>query len=234
MTVTRVTRAFITLILLTIMFAPYEKVEAVTKTGVVDVGKTVLNVRSGPGTNYSKIGTLKDKEAVTVYSINKGWAQISFRGKNGYVSDAYLRFYSPLAESTAKLLVNLADRTERITWEKDYTLLQIHSIMSPQFTKSYIDRYIKQQFRPAGKDKNGTPLYHIIETEIWGLALYPLDWKAEYEPKKPVISHFVKKGQEYLYVSQFHLNEESGNKTTTICFIKSGTKWLVNDHLVTY
>lgn len=230
----RMTRALITLILITIVFAPYGKVKASTNTGVVDVGKSVLNVRSGPGTSYSILGTLKDKTAITIFSLNKGWAQINFGGRKGYVSNAYLRFYSPMAESTARQLVDIADKTERITWEKDYTLPQIYSIMSPKFTKSYIDRYIKQQFRPSGKDKSGTPLYHIIETEIWGLALYPLDWKAEYGPKKPVISHFVKNGQEYLYVSQYHLNEESGNKTTTICFVKSGSKWLVSDHIVSY
>jgi hypothetical protein len=230
----KILKSILSFILTLVVCAPLSQVEAATKTGVVDIGGSVLNVRSGPGTNFHKIGTLKDKATVIVYSLKSGWAQIKYGQKKGYVSDDYLRFYSKMSESTAKPLVDSADKTERITWVKNYTKSQIYSIMAPQFTKAYTDRYIKQQFRTSGKDSKGTQLYHIVETEIWGLALYPIDWKLEYEPKKPTVTHFVKNGIEYLYVSQYHLNEESGNKTTTICFNKNGSKWLVFDHLEKY
>ncbi|TCN17222.1 SH3 domain-containing protein [Mesobacillus foraminis] len=63
------------LTLLVSVFAPLYQVEAAAKTGVVDITSGVLNVRSGPGTNYKKIGSLKKNSKVTVYSIKSGWAQ---------------------------------------------------------------------------------------------------------------------------------------------------------------
>lgn len=48
-----------------------------------------LNVRSGPSTNYSKVGLLSRNSIVCVYSISKGWAKI----KEGYVSNSYIKKY---------------------------------------------------------------------------------------------------------------------------------------------
>ncbi|OIK11699.1 SH3 domain-containing protein [Bacillus sp. MUM 13] len=230
----RIIKGILSLILISALFAPLSRAEAATKTAVVDITNGVLNVRSGPGLDYRKIGKLTDHAKVAVYSINHGWAQIKYGKKKGYVSDEFLRIYSTMSSVSAKKIADNADKTERVTWKKNYTKSQIYSIMSSSFTKAYIDKYIKQQFRTAGKNNNGTQLYHIIETEIWGLALYPIDWKMQYEPKKAAIIHFVKNGKEYLYISQYHLNEESGNQTSTICFIKSGLRWLVFDHRVKY
>ncbi|PKG24244.1 SH3 domain-containing protein [Niallia nealsonii] len=218
------------------IFIPFSEVkaEAAAKKGEVDIKSGVLNMRSGPGTKYKIVETLKDNTIVSVYSSKNGWIQIKYKNKNGYVSDDYLKIYSSMSVSNARKLVQEADKTQRITWEKNYTKVQINSIMASKFKKSYIDKYIKQQFRKAGKNKNGTQLYHIMETEIWGLALYPIDWDLKYEPKKPVISSYKKNGQEYLLVSQYHLNEMDGNKTTTIYFQKDGSKWKVYDHRVKY
>ncbi|MGV3464443.1 MAG: SH3 domain-containing protein, partial [Heyndrickxia sp.] len=216
------------------VFAPLSQVEAATKTGVVHIDSGMLNVRKGPGIKYQKIGALKNKASITVYSVKNGWIQIQYKGKKGFVSDDYVRIYSLFSSATAKKISDRAFVIERKTWDKNYTKSQIYSLMAPCFTKTYIDKYFKQQFRPAGKDKSGNSLYHIIETEIWGLVLYPLDWKPAYDPKKPTVSYYIKNGRENLAISQYHLNEESGNKTTTICFIKSGGKWLVFDHKVKY
>jgi hypothetical protein len=218
------------------LFIPFSevKVEAITKKGEVDIKSGILNMRSGPGKKYKIVGTLKDNTIVSVYSSKNGWIQIKYKNKKGYVSDDYLKIYSSMPVSNVKKFVQEADKIQRITWKKNYTKAQINSIMASKFTKSYIDKYIKQQFRKAGKNKNGTQLYHIVETEIWGLALYPIDWDLKYEPKKPVISSYKKNGQEYLLVSQYHLNEMDGNKTTTICFQKNGFKWQVYDHRVKY
>ncbi|MBS4174221.1 SH3 domain-containing protein [Bacillus sp. FJAT-49736] len=227
-------QVLISFFLTIIVFAPLHETSAATKTGVVDMESGVLNVRSGPGIHYPKVGSLKYKEKVAVYSVKRGWVQIKYGHTKGYVSDKYLRIYTPISATEAKKITDKAMLMERKTWEENYTKSQIYSIMAPGFTKTYIDKYFKQQFRTAGKDRKGNQLYHIIETEIWGLALYPMDWKPEYEPKKPTVTHYFKSGKEYLYVSQYHLNEETGNKTTTICFIKKGSKWLLFDHQVKY
>ena len=54
-----------------------------------------LNVRSGAGTTYSKLGTLEYKEKVTVLSTSNGWAKINYNGQTGYVSSSYLQTTVP-------------------------------------------------------------------------------------------------------------------------------------------
>ena len=50
-----------------------------------------LNVRSGAGTSYSKIGSLAKGEGVLVLSEAAGWSRILYHGtKTGYVSSRYL------------------------------------------------------------------------------------------------------------------------------------------------
>lgn len=51
----------------------------------------VLAVRSGPGTNYSIIGSLTYGQAINVTSINGGWAKFRYADRTGYVSAACLR-----------------------------------------------------------------------------------------------------------------------------------------------
>ena len=50
-----------------------------------------LNVRSGAGTSYSKLGKLEYKEKVTVLSTSNGWSKINYNGKTGYVDISYLQ-----------------------------------------------------------------------------------------------------------------------------------------------
>ena len=51
-----------------------------------------LNVRSGPSTSYSRLGTLSKGSAVTITGRlpDKSWYKINYGGKNGYVSGTYL------------------------------------------------------------------------------------------------------------------------------------------------
>ena len=50
-----------------------------------------LNVRSGPGTSYSKVGSLTKGETVIAFSTVGGWSHILYHGtKTGYVSGQYL------------------------------------------------------------------------------------------------------------------------------------------------
>ena len=49
-----------------------------------------LNVRSGPGTGYSKLGALAYGATVSVSSIADGWAAIQYSGQTAYVSATYL------------------------------------------------------------------------------------------------------------------------------------------------
>lgn len=51
-----------------------------------------VNVRSGPGTEYEKVGTLSTNEEVIVtgQDAESGWYQIDYNGKTAFVSDSYL------------------------------------------------------------------------------------------------------------------------------------------------
>lgn len=57
------------------------------KYSVVVSGSSVLNIRSGPGTNYGVIGALSKGTVVEVLSISGGWARIS----RGYISATYIK-----------------------------------------------------------------------------------------------------------------------------------------------
>ena len=59
-----------------------------------------LNVRSGPGTSYSKLGKLSYKEKVTVLSTSNGWSKINYNGKTGYVDSSYLQSTVPGSTSS--------------------------------------------------------------------------------------------------------------------------------------
>lgn len=62
------------------------------QTGVVTAD--LLNVRSGPGTNYDRIDTLANGKKVTLLGASNGWYQISYDGKTGYVSGTYIQVES--------------------------------------------------------------------------------------------------------------------------------------------
>ncbi|MBR4109050.1 MAG: SH3 domain-containing protein [Oscillospiraceae bacterium] len=60
-------------------------------TATVNTDPSGLNVRSGPGTSYARIGGLSQGYRVIVLSTNNGWSRILYQGtKTGYVSAQYL------------------------------------------------------------------------------------------------------------------------------------------------
>ena len=69
---------------------------------IVTTSSSSLNVRSGAGTKYSKIGSLAKGTVVEVVEIKDGWAKIiypSARYTNGYVSAQYLTKQSTSPET---------------------------------------------------------------------------------------------------------------------------------------
>ena len=58
---------------------------------VITPDRNVLNVRSGPGTSYSRIATVNHGDIVMVRSSANGWSRILYHGtKLGYVSSQFL------------------------------------------------------------------------------------------------------------------------------------------------
>ena len=69
---------------------------------IVTTSSSNLNVRSGAGTKYSKIGSLAKGTVVEVVEIKDGWAKIIFPSANytnGYVSAQYLTKQSTSPET---------------------------------------------------------------------------------------------------------------------------------------
>ena len=58
-------------------------------TGTVKVSNT-LNVRKGPGTQYDRIGSVKNGVKVTILGEENGWYKIEYNGGAGYVSKEYI------------------------------------------------------------------------------------------------------------------------------------------------
>lgn len=95
-----------------------------TKTGWVSISSGTLNVRSGPGTNYKSVGSLKNNTQVTVYSQTKsGWSEIRYNKKKAYVSTKFLRMYSYLMDKTKVYTFKSGGHTYRTAFkskEKDW------------------------------------------------------------------------------------------------------------------
>lgn len=59
-----------------------------------EVTASALNVRSGAGTNYGKIGLLSQGKVVQVTGESNGWYRIDFNGQTGWISAQYTKAVS--------------------------------------------------------------------------------------------------------------------------------------------
>lgn len=60
-----------------------------TKQGVV-INTANVNVRSGPGPSYSKLGSARFGDTFTVYGENDGWYKLKYEGTIAYISKTYM------------------------------------------------------------------------------------------------------------------------------------------------
>lgn len=92
---------FIRHILLLLLFFTTLTVQAETYPANCRV-TTTLNVRSGPSTDYSKIGKLYKGNTIVVNSIttnrSRQWGKIDYYGRTGYVATQYVVYVSPVKE----------------------------------------------------------------------------------------------------------------------------------------
>lgn len=68
-----------------------------------------LNVRSGAGTNYSSLGTLKKGTKVTVQSVSGYWAKISYNNTVGYVHKSFLKLLNQTGNNVIKNRIIIID-----------------------------------------------------------------------------------------------------------------------------
>lgn len=62
------------------------------------IATTVLNVRTGEGTEYSVSFTLQKGEEVEVLSKNGNWYRIKYLGESGYVHSKYLKYSRTISD----------------------------------------------------------------------------------------------------------------------------------------
>ena len=74
----------------TLMFAGISNTSISFADVIKLVNTSVLNVRSGAGINYSKIGSLTQGTKVNIISESNGWSKINYNGKIGYISSQYV------------------------------------------------------------------------------------------------------------------------------------------------
>ena len=61
-----------------------------SKTTFYQVTCSSLNVRTGPGTNYKKLGTLTKGYKIKNGTLSNGWVKFNYNNKDGYCSNKYL------------------------------------------------------------------------------------------------------------------------------------------------
>lgn len=77
---------------------------SVNKQGIVKVN-SALNMRSGPGSNYGVIGTLRNNDKVEIIKEVDGWYEIKFNGKVGYVSKSYITIVNEEANNGTESVI---------------------------------------------------------------------------------------------------------------------------------
>lgn len=97
----------LTVLLAIVLFSTVFMVLSIQRDGYVyatgetgQITASSLYVRSGPGTNYSKIGSLKKGKTFTVAGTGKDrsgvtWYKLRYGSKNGYVSSKYVYIKQP-------------------------------------------------------------------------------------------------------------------------------------------
>ena len=118
-----------------------------------EVNTDSLNVRTGPSTSYSKLGTLSKGTKVGVISESNGWSKILYNNKEAYVSSQYLSKIS--SGSTDDNTSNTVKETKEVNTDS----LNVRSGPSTSYSK-------------LGTLSKGTKVGVISERNGWSKILY--------------------------------------------------------------
>lgn len=84
----------------------YVTVKPATSTAKI-TGTPILNVRSGPGTNYSVIGTANEGNEFNLLGTYGSWQNILYKGKNAYVHSSYVKIIKTEATVDASQTIDI-------------------------------------------------------------------------------------------------------------------------------
>lgn len=83
--------------------------------GKYTVSASSLNIRSGPSTSSSKVGSIPNGATVTVTSGNGSWAAVTYNGVSGYCSMDYLKKAAATTTVTTKATTKATTTTTTTT-----------------------------------------------------------------------------------------------------------------------
>lgn len=78
----------------------------------------VINVRSGPSTDYDKLGALYANSSVTVIGTSGDWVAVSYNGQTGFVLGSLLTATEPQTSTSAAEVETQPQETEPVTSEE--------------------------------------------------------------------------------------------------------------------
>ena len=198
-------------------------------TQIKYVNATNLNVRSGPATTYSILGTLNQNTKVEVISVENDWAKIKYNSQIGYVSNKYLS--DKKEESTTQIkyvnatnlnvrsgpattysilgILNQNAQVEVISVENDWAKIKYNSQIGYVSNKYLSDK--KEESTTQTKYVNATSLnvrsgpattYEILSTYKYGQEVKVVSISVDKEWAK------IKYNDGYAYVSNKYLVDE--------------------------
>lgn len=113
---------------------------------------TSLNVRSGPGTKYRRIGSLKKNTKIYPSAVSKHWAKINYKGKTAYVSVLYLKkcYRDSTVTATRRNFVTHESTAIRSTYKrssKNKCTIKTGQVIRCITSKKYLDPTDKKKER---------------------------------------------------------------------------------------
>ncbi|WP_144701367.1 SH3 domain-containing protein [Fictibacillus phosphorivorans] len=139
---------FFLIVVLLIAGFPLSTVSAATQTATVNA--TSLNVRTEPSSSSKQIGSLKKGSIVTVFKIEKGWANISFNDRKAWVSSAYIVSNGTTSSSTPSQKETKTKKTAKVT-----------------ATSLNVRNGAGTQYKSVGSLKNGSVVSIVKEEGNW-------------------------------------------------------------------
>ena len=96
-------------------YAPIDVVEIYEKGKVVNINNSVLNRRSGPGTNYGIIGNFNEGDILSITGQNGDWYEVD---NNGFVHSNYIKLIDGWCDDIRDELLNMKVITDKDEWSR--------------------------------------------------------------------------------------------------------------------
>ena len=129
-----------------------------------------VNVRSGRGTDYDKIGKLKHGDHIDVVNIKRGWAKFNYGSYGyGYISANYITKNKPAAVSDRNMSTSSAGSFDLVKSYNGFEIISYTAVVQPSISSNSINlRWAPSTNAPImGLRRAGCELRVIAENATW-------------------------------------------------------------------